>query len=167
VLGGFGADFGHKSGRRGGLLLTAVISTAIGIPAAFFPVMPTVPGFAAMFFVLVLSGTITSVVATTAIAVLIPNEERGACLAVFGVINAIIGMSLAPTIVTLGSWAMGGEQHLATSSPCEIRRSARPISVDARGRPAGPRAGYLFSRSLLITSTARATSARISLSAAG
>jgi MFS family permease len=115
VIGGFGADFGHKSDRRGGLLLTAVISTAIGIPAAIFPIMPTVPGFAAMFFVLVLSGTITSVVATTAISVLIPNEERGACLAAFGVINAIIGASLAPTIVTLGSWAMGGEQHLAAS----------------------------------------------------
>ena len=115
VIGGFGADFGHKRGRRGGLLLTAVISTAIGIPAAIFPIMPTVPGFAAMFFLLVLSGTITSVVATTAIAVLIPNEERGACLAAFGVINSIIGSSLAPTIVTLGSWAMGGEQHLAAS----------------------------------------------------
>jgi len=115
VLGGFGADFGHKSGRRGGLLLTAVISTAIGVPAAIFPIMPTVPGFALMFFFLVISGTITSVVATTAIAVLIPNEERGACLAMFGVINSIIGMSLAPTIVTLGSWAMGGEQHLAMS----------------------------------------------------
>jgi len=115
VLGGFGADFGHKSGRRGGLLLTAVISTAIGIPAAIFPIMPTVPGFAAMFFLLALSGTITSVVATTAIAVLIPNEERGACLAAFGVINSIIGASLAPTIVTFGSWAMGGEKHLAAS----------------------------------------------------
>ena len=57
VIGGFGADFGHKSGRRGGLLLTAVISTAIGIPAAFFPIMPTVPGFAAMFFLLVFSGS--------------------------------------------------------------------------------------------------------------
>ena len=115
VIGGFGADIGHKSGRRGGLLLTAVISTAIGVPAAIFPIMPTVPGFAAMFFVLVLSGTITSVVATTAISVLIPNEERGACLAAFGVINSIIGASIAPTIVTLGSWAMGGEQHLAAS----------------------------------------------------
>ena len=115
VLGGFGADLGQKTGRRGGLLLGAVGATALGIPTALFPVMPSLAGFQLMFFFLLLAGTITSVVASTAVAVLIPNEERGACMAAFTVISAIIGASLAPTIVTLGSAAMGGEQHLATS----------------------------------------------------
>jgi hypothetical protein len=54
----------------------------------------------------------TTIVASTAVAVLIPNEERGACMAAFSVISAIIGTSLAPTIVTVGSSLMGGEQHL-------------------------------------------------------
>jgi MFS family permease len=115
VLGGFGADLGHKSGRRGGLLFGAVLATALGIPTALFPIMPSIGGFQLMFFLLLLAGTITSVVASTAVAVLIPNEERGACMAAFSVISSIIGASLAPTIVTLGSMAMGGERHLAAS----------------------------------------------------
>jgi len=115
VLGGFGADLGHKTGRRGGLLFGAVLATALGIPAALFPIMPSIGGFQLMFFFLLLGGTITSVVASTTVAVLIPNEERGACMAAFSVISSIIGASLAPTIVTLGSTLMGGEQHLAVS----------------------------------------------------
>jgi len=115
VLGGFGADLGQKTGRRGGLLFGAVVATALGIPTALFPVMPSLAGFQLMFFFLLLAGTITSMVASTTVAVLIPNEERGACMAAFTVISAIIGASLAPTIVTLGSAAMGGERYLATS----------------------------------------------------
>ena len=115
VLGGFGADLGHKTGIRGGLLFAAILATALGIPAAIFPIMPTIGGFQLMFFLLLLAGAITTVVASTTVAVLIPNEERGACMAAFSVISSIIGASLAPTIVTLGSTLMGGEQHLATS----------------------------------------------------
>ncbi len=115
IVGGLGADWGQKTGRRGHLLLAAVVATAVSIPAALFPVMPGVGGFAVLFFFLLLSGTIASVVVSTAVTVLVPNEERGACMAAFGIINALIGLGLAPTIVTLGSWAMGGEQHLAAS----------------------------------------------------
>jgi MFS family permease len=113
VLGGVGADLGHKTGKRGGLLFAAVIATAVGIPTALFPIMPSIGGFQVMFFFLVLAGTVTSVVASTAVTVLIPNEERGAAMAAFSVISAVVGGSLAPTIVTVGSSLMGGEQHLA------------------------------------------------------
>ena len=115
VVGGFGADLGQKTGWRGGLLIAAVAATALGIPAAFFPIMPNVGGFQILFFCLLLAGTMTSVVASTTVAVLIPNEERGACMAAFTLIGAIIGTSLAPTIVTFASSLMGGQQHLAVS----------------------------------------------------
>ena len=84
VLAGFAADFGHKTGRRGGLLFSAVVATAVGIPAAFFPVMPTLAGFQFCFFFLLLTGTVCSVVASTSVTVLMPNEERGATMAAFG-----------------------------------------------------------------------------------
>jgi len=113
ILGGFSADFGQKTGRRGGLLFAAVIAALFCIPAALFPIMPTVGGFQLMFFLLLLAGGTISIVASTAVAVLIPNEERGACMAAFSVISSIVGVSLAPTLVTWGSMALGGEQHLA------------------------------------------------------
>ena len=61
---------------------------------------------------MMLAGTITAIVSSTTVAVLIPNEERGACMAAFGIVGAIIGQ-LSPTVVAWGSAAMGGEQHLA------------------------------------------------------
>jgi MFS family permease len=113
VLGGIAADLGHKTGKRGGLLWIAVAATILAIPAALFPIMTTITALQGLFFLLLLNGTITSVVSSTAVAVLLPNEERGATMAAFGVINALIGLSLAPIVVTLASQAMGGEQHLS------------------------------------------------------
>jgi hypothetical protein len=75
--------------------------------------MTSIGGFQVMIFFLLLAGATTAVAASTAVAVLIPNEERGACMAMFSVISSIVGVSLAPTIVTVGSSLMGGEQFLA------------------------------------------------------
>jgi MFS family permease len=112
MVGGFGADLGKKSGKRGALLLTAVAATALGVPAALFPLMPSVTGFALVFMLMMFVGTVTAIVSSTTVAVLIPNEERGACMAAFAIVGAMIGQ-LAPTVVAWGSSAMGGEQHLA------------------------------------------------------
>jgi hypothetical protein len=63
--------------------------------------------------VMAASGTAIGLVSSTCIAVLIPNEERGACMALYGVVRTVLGLSVAPSLVTFGSWAMGGEQYLA------------------------------------------------------
>ena len=113
VLGGLGADIGQKSGRRGGLLFCAMLATAIGIPASFFPIMPTLGGFQILFFLLLFSGAVTAIVSSTAVTVLIPNEERGACMAAFGLIGNLVGKGLAPVVVTVCSGLMGGDTHLS------------------------------------------------------
>jgi MFS family permease len=108
MLGGLAADFGHKSKLRNGILLGAVIAALASIPGAFFPLMPTLPGFALMLALLLTCGAITGLITATAIVVLIPNEIRGVCLGAFIVIGAVIGFGIAPTLVTLISDALGG-----------------------------------------------------------
>lgn len=112
VLGGVGADFGHKSKLRGGILIAAVIAAALSIPGAFFPLMPTVTGFALMLALLLTCGAVTGLVTAAAIAVLVPNEIRGVCLGAFIVIGAVIGFGVAPTLVTWISAALGGSDGL-------------------------------------------------------
>ncbi|HWU71996.1 MAG TPA: MFS transporter [Sphingomonas sp.] len=112
VLGGFAADLGQRSGRRGGLLLGAVIAAAIGIPAALFSISPTVPIFAIAFGLLALCGTITGLITSVALTVLIPNELRGLCIGAFIAIAGLIGFGLAPSLVAGVSTMMGGERHI-------------------------------------------------------
>ncbi len=115
VVAGFVADRGHKSSIRGGIMIGAVIASAIGIPAALFPIMTSVPVFAGVLFVLLIAGSMTGLITATAIAVLVPNEERGVCLGAFMILGALIGLGLSPILVTLGSRALGGESHLGLS----------------------------------------------------
>ena len=112
VLGGIAADLGQKSGRRGGLLYGAIIAAGIGIPSALFSIMPSVSGFAIAIGLLILSGTVTGLISSVALTVLIPNELRGLCIGAFITIAGLIGFGIAPSLVTLASGAMGGEQYL-------------------------------------------------------
>ena len=113
VIGGFVADRGHKSSVRGGILIGAVVASAIGVPAALFPILTGVPAFGFVLFLLLMAGSMTGLITATAIAVLVPNEERGICLGAFMILGALIGLGLSPMLVSLGSQALGGEAHLA------------------------------------------------------
>ncbi len=112
VLGGVLADAGHKSKLRGGILIGAVIAAVLSIPGAFFPLMPDAASFALLLALLLTCGAITGLVTATAVAVLVPNEIRGVCLAAFMVLGSIIGLGIAPTMVTMISDAMGGESAI-------------------------------------------------------
>jgi MFS family permease len=113
ALGGASADLGQRSRIRGGLLIGATIAAALGVPAALFPIMPSVPSFAVAFFVLMLSGAVTGIVVSVALTVLIPNELRGLCIGAFIALAGLIGFGLAPWLVSVVSDLLGGEQHLA------------------------------------------------------
>lgn len=115
ILGGFAADWGQKRGTRGGILIGAVIASLVGVPAALFPIMPGVAGFALMLTALLLAGAVAGLITATTIAVLVPNEVRGVCLGAFIVISSLIGVGLSPVIVTLGSRLLGGEHQLDLS----------------------------------------------------
>ncbi|MBD8700672.1 MFS transporter [Sphingomonas sp. CFBP 13714] len=113
IVGGLSADRGQQSGRRGGLLIGAILAAALGVPAALFPIMPSVPLFGVAVGLLVTCGAVTGVVTSVALTVLIPNELRGLCIGAFIAIAGLIGYGLAPTLVAAASGMLGGEAHLA------------------------------------------------------
>lgn len=112
VLGGFAADAGQKSVRRGGLLIGAVAAAVIAVPAALFPVMPGVTLFAVALGALMLAGTVTGLITSVALTVMLPNEVRGLSIGAFITLAGLIGYGLAPTLVTWVSALLGGEAHL-------------------------------------------------------
>ncbi|WP_267382984.1 MULTISPECIES: MFS transporter [unclassified Sphingomonas] len=112
IVGGFTADVGHNSGRRGGVLFSSFAAALIGIPTALFAIAPNVPLFAVALGALVLCGTITGLGTSVALTVLIPNELRGLCIGAFIAVAGVIGYGVAPSLVTLTSDALGGETHL-------------------------------------------------------
>lgn len=113
VLGGLFADWGQKSPRRGGLLVGAVSAAAVGVPAALFALSSNIWLFGFALGVLVLCGTITGLIVSVALTVLLPNELRGLSIGAFIAIAGLIGYGVAPSLVTIVSSALGGEQHLA------------------------------------------------------
>jgi MFS family permease len=112
LIGGFASDAGQKARGGNGILLGAAIAAWLSVPAAGFCVMPSVPSFALLLALLLACGTITGLVTATAIAVLVPNEIRGVCLGIFIVVGAVLGLGIAPTLVTIVSAALSGENAL-------------------------------------------------------
>lgn len=115
ILGGVASDLGQKTGRRGGLLIGAIIAAAVGVPAALFPVMGDVSGFKLAIGLLVLCGSVTGLVTSVALTTLIPNEVRGLCIGAFIAIAGLIGFGIAPVLVTLVSDILGGEAYLGAA----------------------------------------------------
>ncbi|CAN5417101.1 hypothetical protein BH10PSE2_BH10PSE2_10080 [soil metagenome] len=99
VIGGFTADAGHKLKMRGGILLPALIATAISIPASAYALMPTVGGFAAVLFLLLAGGVVVNLVNSAAIAVLIPNEERALSLAALKIVGTLVSGLVVPPVI--------------------------------------------------------------------
>jgi MFS family permease len=112
VIGGVAADWGQKSGIRGGLLIGAIAASALGIPAALFPVVPGIVGFGGAIGLLLLAGTVTGLVTSVVLTVWLPNELRGLAIGAFISIAGLIGFGVAPSMVTLVSSLLGGERHL-------------------------------------------------------
>jgi MFS family permease len=112
VAGGLLADRGQRSGRRGGILSSALVFAALGIPAALFSVMPGASACQTMFGLLILSGTVCGLVTAATLSVLIPNELRGVCLGAFIAIAGVIAFGIAPSLVTGLAGLMGSGAHL-------------------------------------------------------
>lgn len=112
VIGGVAADAGQKARGGRGILTSAVVAAWLSIPAAGFCLAPGTTSFAMLLALLLTCGTITGLVTATAIAVVVPNEVRGVCIGLFVVVGGVVGLGVAPTLVTLVSEVFGGEDAL-------------------------------------------------------
>jgi predicted MFS family arabinose efflux permease len=99
VLGGIMADAGQNSQQRFGVMVGAVIVSAAALPMSFFAIMPGPNGFIALLSLLLLAGAVLSVITSTVLASVIPNELRGMSLSIFGMLNGLAGFGIAPTLV--------------------------------------------------------------------
>lgn len=115
IFGGLAADWGHRRQRRGGILIGAIAATMLSVPAALFPLAPSVTSFAAMLGIFLFCGTAAGLIVSVTIAVLLPNELRGFCIGLFVALAGVIGFGVAPTLITLVSGLLGGEAHLGTA----------------------------------------------------
>jgi MFS family permease len=144
VIGGVAADVSQRSKGRGALLLSAIIAAVVSVPSALFPVMPGVTSVALALGALLLAGSVTAMVASVALTVWLPNELRGLCIGAFIAIAGLIGFGISPTLVTLVSTMLGGEQHLAPALAI-VGTMVSLLSVGGfvmamRNAPAGPAA---------------------------
>jgi len=114
ILGGLLGDLGQRLGGRPGTLGAAALVSAVAAPMAFFPVMATVPDFAALFGLLMLLGAATGVIGTAAITVVIPNELRGITLSLAGVAGIVFGLGIAPTLVSFIAQVAGFGDDIRT-----------------------------------------------------
>jgi MFS family permease len=112
VIGGVMADAGQSSRRGAGIMLGAVIVAASALPTSFYALMPGPAGFILMLSVLLLGGSAASIITSTALASVIPNELRGTSLSVFGVLNGLAGFGIAPTLVPAISGLIPRENDL-------------------------------------------------------
>ncbi|VWX54119.1 MFS transporter [Novosphingobium sp. 9U] len=115
ILGGVAADWGVRGGKQGGILIGAVIASAIAIPATLFPIAPSPVLFGVALSVLLTGGTITGLITATAITVTVPNDMRGLCVGLFLAVSGLVAFGVSPTLVTAVSTMLGGEAYLGTA----------------------------------------------------
>ena len=109
VVGGFLADACQRTGgaRRTTSVLTAI--TLITVPTGLFAFVPNsvLAGCLLVVFVVVLTAVL--VIGMALFTVVIPNELRGISVALLFAAETLVGVALAPVMVSLLSGAMGGE----------------------------------------------------------
>ena len=139
LIGGLAADFGQRGRGHAGALLGGVIGAALSAPAALFPVMPTVGGFAVLFGLLLTCGACVNIAATSAIMVLLPNRLRGMCISVLVAVIGLVAFGIAPLLVSLAArlTAQGADLNVPLATVGVITSLAGSIAFMRAMRVAG------------------------------
>jgi MFS family permease len=112
LAGGTLADLCQRTGgpRR---TMTALTGLALlSVPASFFPLLPGIRLAATLLLLFVTIGFMVSLMFTTLVTVVIPNELRGLSLTISSAASLLIGGGLAPILVSFSAHALGGPAEL-------------------------------------------------------
>ncbi|MGB9990100.1 MFS transporter [Massilia sp. SM-13] len=118
VLGGFSADLGLRRKGRAGVLLGAVVATALSVPTALFPLMPDVAWFGVALALLLTCGGCANIAATSAIMVVLPNELRGICVSLVIAAGGMAAYGVAPLLVSVAAQLFGGGKDILIPLSC-------------------------------------------------
>jgi MFS family permease len=115
IVGGVLADYCHRAGgpRRTGLILSVL--AVLSVPLGLFALLPGSTSAGALFIAFITVATSISVMGTTLLLIVIPNELRGLCMAVLTAACVLIGNGLAPLIVSMLAEMIGGGAMIGTT----------------------------------------------------
>jgi len=115
VVGGVLADVCEKSGGPRQTMSTLCALALLSVPAATFAFVPGALSTSVLLVASVTLVTAISVMGLTLVAVVVPNELRGLCMAVSMAICVLIGNGLAPMVVSFWAAGLGGGAAIGTA----------------------------------------------------
>jgi len=116
--GGVLADRGYRTGGPARSVRMLAILAALSVPAALFPVAPTVASAIALLGLFLTVGYAISVVVGTLFTIVVPNELRGLCLATSVTASLLFVLGIAPVAVSAMSAAIGGPGTIGRALAC-------------------------------------------------
>jgi MFS family permease len=109
LLGGVFADFCQRRGGRSGIAYGAMVAALVSIASSCMPIMPTVPLLAGALAVFITCGILATVLGSTAVVLILPNELRGISSSVINAISILVSFGVAPSLVSLLEGIMGSQ----------------------------------------------------------
>ena len=107
LLGGILADICRRRGGRGGIIYGAMVAAVVSIASSCMPIMPTVQLLACALAVFIVCGILATVLGSTAVVLILPNELRGISSSAINAISILVSFGLAPSLVSLLDEGMG------------------------------------------------------------
>jgi MFS family permease len=115
ALGGVLADACQQRGGPVRTLAGLIILSTLAVPTALYAFAPGAPAASVLLTVFITIMTAASVMGTTLLIIVIPNELRGLCTAVMMAACVVIGSGLAPLMVSALATSVGGGSMIGKS----------------------------------------------------
>lgn len=113
IAGGFLADVSNRAGGPRQAVSMLIGIALLSVPLGVFAVMPTVATMTLPLTLFLASGAAINVAVTALAVVVLPNQLRGICMAMFWAVGGLFGLALAPLAVSSVSGSLGGTHTIA------------------------------------------------------